>query len=823
MKSKIIIALLIAFSLIWIFSCGDFKEYKITYSGGRIGYDFHYTGRQTNNVIRVNGVGFTDPGYHLTGFFNEDGLQYFDESGHQLSGVLIEGDLHVYAGQAPNEYTISFNSGESGVFEDKITEKSVNTVFGEHMSVQVPSPSIFDEKYELDGYFDGDKRVTIGTELVEGYYYGYSHKEVINLTAKYKLKEYTVTLNFQDELIVPVELKVKHGEKIPDLTPYYKDNGVKDIVSWSVVSYAEMSLPEAVTSNIDIFAIWKEYKMVTLVYNTEVVKKFYEEPGKSTVLPNDVFEFYTVTGWYTSSTLSGNPINNIPYGALENKYYAMAELATYQIIFDTKTDIIMLEPMEYTYSVGCMLPILDGFDNNTFIGWADENGKMHTEITKYMSGDIYLYAVWGESTPITTAKELRKIAENPSGNYHLTCDIDFNKGQWSSVAEFTGVFDGRGYKISNMALRVQDSKYLGFVQQNHGIIKNVVFESATLEFITNVNASGAAIVASRNHEDGKIINCHATDAKISYVANAQNSSEGKRICIGTLVGYSYGLIYDCTADGKIEGSQWTDEGASSHAYVGGLVGLLAEKSVTFDCKSYVDIELDNTAIYRAVSYGVGGFTGWIQDNSCVSRCYAQSSIKTYYLSSLFDNNSTNIMHENQRVGVFVGVMRDGTKEECCSYGSIYATYNDSYISSPVAGGFIGAVDGNYEGNIYNCYSNAIITAEGENVGMFAGSLGSGADLVNCYADSKAGALSSNVSAFVGSAYGEIKNSFTTFYGNLANIGYGEFINCVGIENYTREELFSEGVFFDKLLFDRSVWKLNEDGIAVLAWQLENEA
>lgn len=822
MKSKIIILLLIAVSLICIFSCGDFKQYKISYSGGRIGYDFHYTGRQTNNVIRVNGVGFTDPGYHLTGFFNEDGLQYFDESGHQLSGVLIEGDLHVYAGQAPNEYTISFNSGESGVFEDKITEKSVNTVFGEHMSVQVPSPIISDEKYELDGYFDGDKRVTNGTELVEGYYYGYSHKEVINLTAKYKLKEYTVTLNFQDELNVPVKLKVKHGDKIPDLSSYYKDNGVKDIVSWSVVSYAEMSLPEAVTSNIDIFAIWKEYKLVTLVYNTEVVKKFYEEPGKSTVLPSDVFEFYTVTGWYTSSTLAGNPVNNIPYGALVDKYYAMVEPATYKITFDTKTDL-ELAPMEYTYGVGCALPVLSSFDNSVFVGWVDENGKMHTEITKYMSGDMHFYGVWGESTPISTPKELNKIRDNPSGNYHLTCDIDLNNGVWTPIPELSGFFDGRGYQIKNMALLGENIKYLGFVEKNSGVIRNVTFDAATLGIRTNEHGASVGIVAARNEANGKIIGCHVVYANVECITradNANNVAKTNYLYAGSVAGCSFGLISDCTVTGKMKCAQICD-GFNSHAFVGGLVGAMDENAVVSDCKTYIDITLNNSANDKDVSFGLGGLVGWIDGNSGIFRSGAESNIVTGYTANKKEYDGYKC--DNQRIGIFAGVMRSGTIEESYSKGSISSFYDDNYLSASTAGGFIGTIDGNYDGIISSCYSYAVIGVAGNNAGFFAGSIGSGGVITNCYAEGVREVLCDEVGAFAGSAYGEIKNSFTLSQGEIVNLGYGDLINNTSIKEYTREQLFSEAIFFDKLLFNRSIWKLNEDGIAVLAWQLENEA
>ena len=65
-------------------------------------------------------------------------------------------------------------------------------------------------------------------------------------------------------------------------------------------------------------------------------------------------------------------------------------------------------------------------------------------------GDVDLHAKWVESTPISTAAEFLAIAQNPSGNYYLTDDINLKGNFWTPIESFTVKLDGRGYTVEDI-------------------------------------------------------------------------------------------------------------------------------------------------------------------------------------------------------------------------------------------------------------------------------------------------------------------------------------------------------------------------------------
>ena len=57
-------------------------------------------------------------------------------------------------------------------------------------------------------------------------------------------------------------------------------------------------------------------------------------------------------------------------------------------------------------------------------------------------------------TPISSLGDMRKIAQNPSGRYELTCDIDMSAAEtpWTPIP-FSGELDGKGHGLYNLRVR----------------------------------------------------------------------------------------------------------------------------------------------------------------------------------------------------------------------------------------------------------------------------------------------------------------------------------------------------------------------------------
>ena len=58
------------------------------------------------------------------------------------------------------------------------------------------------------------------------------------------------------------------------------------------------------------------------------------------------------------------------------------------------------------------------------------------------------------ATPISSLGDMRKIAQNPSGRYELTCDIDMSATEtpWTPIP-FSGELDGKGHGLYNLRIR----------------------------------------------------------------------------------------------------------------------------------------------------------------------------------------------------------------------------------------------------------------------------------------------------------------------------------------------------------------------------------
>lgn len=157
----------------------------------------------------------------------------------------------------------------------------------------------------------------------------------------------------------------------------------------------------------------------------------------------------------------------------------------------------------------------------------------------------------GEATPIRTADEMLKIAENPSGNYILTDDIQMKDIDWKPI-DFSGTFDGNGHAILNLSVKetsdsvrtTYDGNYKVYDTYSAGLFG--VLENATVKNLTILgekvevqkDAPCFAAPIAGFSEGSNIENCYI-DAYVRLDANS------KMFGVGGIVGYGgNGAILD---------------------------------------------------------------------------------------------------------------------------------------------------------------------------------------------------------------------------------------------------------------------------------------
>ena len=292
---------------------------------------------------------------------------------------------------------------------------------------------------------------------------------------------------------------------------------------------------------------------------------------------------------------------------------------------------------------------------------------------------------------ISTAEELAKLATmtnngKVTGNaeFVLANDIDLSayreNGGWTPIGtanyEFSGIFDGNGYKVKNLYINRADENYQGlFGYSGQATFSNLGIENANI--ITH-GISGGLVGRGKS---STITNCYST---------GNITTQG---ISGGLVGHgNSSTITNCYSSGNVTGQSTS----------GGLVGHGNSSTIT-NCYSSCNV------VMSGKNGSVGGLVG-IGNNSTITNCYSTGGV-----SSIVTNVTGN------HVGGLVGRGNSSTIMNSYSTGNVSAE-----------GGVFGAVAGliGYceRANITNSYSIGSIS----NVkGYFKGGLIVCAKDANC--------------------------------------------------------------------------------------------
>jgi hypothetical protein len=260
---------------------------------------------------------------------------------------------------------------------------------------------------------------------------------------------------------------------------------------------------------------------------------------------------------------------------------------------------------------------------------------------------------------IETAEQLAEIRNNLGAYYVLNADINLaSYGNFEPIGTFvpasaapedeenpnlklafTGVFDGNGHTISNVAISAPGKNGVGLfgcVAGDKGVVKNLVVENITVigtmlvsgvigyadsaSPVENIILQGTNIIAGNTMVGGivgggfgDIKNCSAT-ADI-YLTGMDNAMAG--VLAG---GMEDGSIISCTATGSVT------VGSGGVMGVGGLAACAHNAPEITDCT--VDVTIDIQSENYIMIGGLLGYAGRYtpDDPTAISGCTVQANI-----------------------------------------------------------------------------------------------------------------------------------------------------------------------------------------------------
>jgi len=418
--------------------------------------------------------------------------------------------------------------------------------------------------------------------------------------------------------------------------------------------------------------------------------------------------------------------------------------------------------------------------STTFTGGYGSNGKFLAPIEAPVMGSI----------PIANRVELEAIANNLSGNYHLTQDIDLSGAEWvpignyyagSFTGRFSGIFDGQGYVIRNLRITGAGHQYNGlFSCANSARIINVGLEGTQISIVDSRNnyvGSLCGYISSSN-----ISNCYNTgnvsvsakaeynaiinvggicgniskyinsisDTALSYCYNTGDVSITNTILpaiprAGGICGYSprdttYSYCYN-TGNVTIT--------STVEAFAGGIGGIWGTYS---NCKNTGDVSANATYDHGHVTAKAGGISSRVDDSS-INNCYNIGDVSATAVASDFD-----------AIAYAGGICTDGhIISNCYNDGDVkaIATFtSDSPHNVAIAGGICSYLYSRpFLSSINNCYNTGNVVAtstNNANAGGICGYLVYSSIVNNCY---NVGEVSASAATSLASRGGICGNSF----------------------------------------------------------------
>ena len=395
-------------------------------------------------------------GYTFMGLFDEKtGGSCIVEPDGSVNVEITE-EVTLYSQWQPNTFNMYLNA-DGGVLNDD--EKVIPMLYGSKIT-EFPEPKR--EGYDFVGWVDSDGELkSAGTvpnkqgDVFGSYYYEFvyvnsnsSDETGVKLTAKWEIKKYDITFEYNDPEIENITYSLEYNQQFTeDIYPEKIDTGSKEVVGWTASYGSGIPFDGNLNSDITLFAIWKDYKKVT------VYEQIDGEPKEMRVYRNEPFYIperggYNFTGWYSNSTMGGLPIGTVSYTNVPPVIYASWDMATYSINFVTDTGSI--QTMYYTIEDMLTLPTVSK-DNYTFVGWCDNEeltGTPRIIIRPGSFGNLTLYPCFKGDDRVVNFDAAGGVIGLSSQKVEYGAIVKLNVPILEGYA-FVGWFDGDGNQITD--------------------------------------------------------------------------------------------------------------------------------------------------------------------------------------------------------------------------------------------------------------------------------------------------------------------------------------------------------------------------------------
>jgi hypothetical protein len=368
-----------------------------------------------------------------------------------------------------------------------------------------------------------------------------------------------------------------------------------------------------------------------------------------------------------------------------------------------------------------------------FTAYCIYSGGDGTETTPFQIADVVDLLALGENTSdytkhfIQTANiSLAGAGQDPCGTFPSAVIARSTTGNNFNGVRFEGIYDGKGFTISDLSIDATTSKYdyLGlFGKIDNGLIKNLNLENISIvgDYIQYV---GGLV----GENDGSTIaNC-----KSSVLMEAGISCS----YFGGITGYNDGgTTKNCSSSGSISGTIGTAGGiaggndslisgcnsscsVAGNIYLGGLVGINGGTILN----SFATGDVSGSSFY----YYFGGLVG-DNDNGLISNCYATGAVsgrreigglagRNYFDGTIVNCYATGQVDGDENVGGLVGINEDineGVISHCYAAGDVSGT--------TAVGGLCGYNPDNHFTDptpiIVNCFWDTSVQTHGVTVGI----------------------------------------------------------------------------------------------------------
>ena len=174
--------------------------------------------------------------------------------------------------------------------------------------------------------------------------------------------------------------------------------------------------------------------------------------------------------------------------------------------------------------------------------------------------NVYVDWLEGNWYHIYTAEQLRKNAE-PSGNYILEADLDFEGENWSgtfATGSFSGTIQGNGHTIKNVTFKqtkmdAENTGLFGSLQSTCKI-ENVIFENVNFTIEKGFNrAANYGLLAGSIYEGATLNNVQIKSSKLLINSGARFASDD--YAIGLICGAGkYNLVEESDVTVEVTGN-----------------------------------------------------------------------------------------------------------------------------------------------------------------------------------------------------------------------------------------------------------------------------